>query len=120
MYVRSHELGLYSQLHIGLDVVGFSQFKRAWATLLHERGNQSENAIKKDDDLELIEGPYKQAFTISNIKAGFRKTGVCPFNPNVITPSMMAPSIPNSITALLPMDQASPVRALAPYIKLAP
>jgi hypothetical protein len=109
------------QYHIdilsGLDVVGFSQFKRAWATLLFELGHS--RAVKKDNYLQLIEGPFIQAFTPANIKAGFKKTGVWPFNDTVITPAMMAPSIPNSAVALFPMPQASPVRALAPFIKLA-
>jgi len=75
--------------------------------------------VKKENYLALIEGPYKHAFTVSNIKAGFKKTGVWPFNPSVITPAMMAPSIPNSVNALFPMPQSSPVRALAPLIKIA-
>ncbi|KIM31870.1 hypothetical protein M408DRAFT_36724, partial [Serendipita vermifera MAFF 305830] len=94
-----------------LDVVGFSQFKRGWASLLFSRGQTSTAPVSKDNYLHLIEGPFLKAFTPSNIKAGFKKTGVCPFNSTVVTPSMMAPSIANSANALFPMPQTSPVRA---------
>jgi hypothetical protein len=36
--------------------------------------------VKKDNYLELIEEPYQNAFTVSNILAGFRKSGVWPLD----------------------------------------
>jgi hypothetical protein len=76
-------------------------------------------AVKKDNYLELIEEPYRNVFTVANILAGFRKTGVWPLDRTVVTATMMAPSIPNSVLAAFPMAQPSPVRALGPYIKVA-
>jgi xylose isomerase len=62
----------------GLDVAGFSQFKRGWAKLLFSRGSMA--PVKKDNYLELIEEPYRNVFTVSNILAGFKKTGIWPLD----------------------------------------
>lgn len=40
-------------------------------------------------------------------------------NPTVITPVMMAPSIPQSSNALFPLPQPSPVQALVNYLDAA-
>src|SRR5271170_6104382 len=48
----------------------------------------------------------------STIVASFRKTGVVPFDPTVITPNMMAPSIRHSSHGELPLPLTSPVRKL--------
>ena len=49
------------------------------------------------------------AFTESNIWAAFAKTGIVPYNPDVVTVEMMAPSLETLTTSLLPLGLASPV-----------
>ena len=44
------------------------------------------------------------------IRKAFEKTGVIPFNPDVISPEMMAPSRETSLEAPLPLAPPSPVR----------
>jgi hypothetical protein len=55
-------------------------------------------------------------FTESNIWAAFAKTGVVPYNPDVVTTQMMAPSLMTSTTSLLPLGLASPVREVVDLI----
>jgi len=56
-----------------------------------------------------------EAFTPENIKTAFRKTGVHPFNPSVITQDMLAPSKETSIESHLPAKKTTtePVMIIA-------
>ncbi|KAF8124242.1 hypothetical protein EV363DRAFT_1299941 [Boletus edulis] len=47
------------------------------------------------------------------IKAAFKKTVVWPWNPNVVTEQMMAPSFETSLEGKLPLPQPSPVHAIS-------
>ena len=59
---------------------------------------------------------HVRAFTENNIRAAFAKTGIVPYNPNVVTVEMMAPSLETSTTSLLPLGLASPVREVVDLI----
>ena len=56
------------------------------------------------------------AFTPANILAAFAKTGIVPFNPDVVTEAMMGPSLETSITRHLPVALASPVQEIVDLI----
>jgi len=51
---------------------------------------------------------YTQAhvavLTLENIKAAFHTTGVIPFNPNVVTEAIMAPSLETLIHTVVPFQ----------------
>lgn len=55
---------------------------------------------------------FHQAFTVPTILAAFEKTGIHPYNPDVITPRMMKASEPSSLIGSLPIPMPSPVRAI--------
>lgn len=100
----------------GLDVVAFSGFKKIWT----RRRDQwiSDNpftAFGKTAWLSVWTEAFLEAMKESSIVASFRATGVVPFNPNVVTPNMMAPSIPHSSHGELPLPLASPVKKLIRY-----
>lgn len=57
-----------------------------------------------------------RTFTEGNIRAAFAKTGIVPYNPDVVTTEMMAPSLETSITSLLPLGLASPIREIVDLI----
>jgi hypothetical protein len=59
---------------------------------------------------------HAHAFTPKNIKSALSKTGIIPYNPNVITAEMMAPSLETSQKSTLPLPLASPIRVLASLI----
>jgi hypothetical protein len=53
--------------------------------------------------------------TASTIHASFEQTGVIPFNPSVVTPKMMAPSLMHSSKGSLPIPLTSPVKRVMRY-----
>ena len=57
-----------------------------------------------------------KALTSGNIKSAFKKTGVVPFNPDVITANLLAPSQPLSSTGVLPLEPPSPIRVMQDMI----
>jgi len=59
-----------------------------------------------------IEKPFKLTFTPENIKRSFELVGLHPYNPNAITPSMMAPSKATSWSAPLSINESSPIKRL--------
>jgi hypothetical protein len=77
-----------------LDVVGFAQFKKAWRDLLYDNPHLKPTKLNY---LQMIAGPFAVAFSESNVKKGFSKTGIFPLNAMKITPDMMAPSLPYSV-----------------------
>ena len=79
-------------LLLGLDVCGFAQFKAELQKIKLQLAFESDLHIDKSNILHIIELAYKKAFTEHNIIAGWRKTGIHPFNPAIITPTMMAPA----------------------------
>jgi hypothetical protein len=66
----------------------------------------------------MIAGPFVTAFSESNVKKGFSKTGIFPLNATKITPDMMAPSLPYSTNTYFPLPQSSPVRAIVRHLDL--
>jgi len=56
---------------------------------------------------------HELTLTPGNIKAAFQKTGVVPFDPSVVTPEMMAPSLELSSKGTLPLLMSSPLRAVS-------
>ena len=89
-------------LLLGLDVCGFAQFKAELQKIKLQLAFESDLRIDKSNILRIIELAYNKAFTKHNITAGWRKTGIHPFNPAVITPTMMAPAQKTSIVNTFP------------------
>lgn len=97
----------------GLDVVIFSALKRHWTEARDTYERRTGIKVSKANFLSIYTEAHAKALTCENVKAAFRKTGVVPFNPSVVTPIMMAPSAESSVHGTLPLPQASPVRALS-------
>lgn len=79
-----------------LDVGVFKPFKCAYNKACHEfmRANVGRQ-ITRSDICPLACKAYTKAFTPSNIINAFRKTGVVPFNSQVLSPEQF---LPNQIT----------------------
>ncbi|PPQ94161.1 hypothetical protein CVT25_004429, partial [Psilocybe cyanescens] len=76
--------------------------------------------MDKNNFLQIFSKAYVAALTPENIKMAFKKTGIHPYDPSVITESMLAPSKDTSYEVHLPvpMKQASePVQALAKALR---
>lgn len=57
-----------------------------------------------------------KTLTPENIKAAFRKTGVIPFNPDVVTEEMMAPSLATSTRSMVPVQQSSAIKVMSEMV----
>ena len=77
-----------------LDSVPFAQFKKYWENNLC-RYNNSHNGhpLNKVDFWDVFVSSWNQAMVPKNIIAGFRHTGIYPFDPTAIPKTVMAPSL---------------------------
>lgn len=73
--------------------------------------------VDKTNFLEIYGNTHLRALTPDVIKAAFRKTGVWPFNPSVITEDMMAPSKETSVEGHLPIIPPTPIRVIADLLQ---
>ena len=114
LYAREHLIIVLCYIphstHVfqGLDVVIFSPLK----TILGEERDKwlRENGVAMDKNsfLVIYGKAHVRALTSANIKAAFKKTGVWPFNPNVVTADMLAPSKETSCESHLPIPPDDP------------
>ena len=90
MFLRSHLIPVTSSSHW---TVPFANLKTAWNEelidyLFHSVGL----GFSKMEFFEVFISAWKKSMTPQNIRAGFRETGICPFNPLMIHPSGLGPS----------------------------
>ena len=107
----SHSTHMYQ----GLDVVIISPMKRYWTKACDEWEQQG-HTVDKSNFLAIYAEAHKKALTPENIKLAFCKTGVIPFNLNIITSEMMAPSLTTSIQSMVPILQTSPVKVMSEMV----
>ena len=72
--------------------------------------------MTKSNFLAIYGTAHIKALTPGNIVAAFKKTGVVPFNPDVVTEQTMAPSLEMTCHGTLPLRQPSPVRLVSSLI----
>ena len=73
--------------------------------------------VTKREFSKVIRVPFEQSFSITNIKAGFSKCGIYPFNPDAIAHNKMLPSSSDTSTSSggsvasspLPIEQSTPL-----------
>jgi hypothetical protein len=120
-YARDHNIVVLcypshsTHVYQGLDVVIFSVLKRAWSDE-RDKFEARGPTVTKLNFMGVYAKAHVRAFTESNIRAAFAKTGIVPYNPDVVTTAMMAPSLETSTTSLLPLELASPVREVVDLI----
>jgi hypothetical protein len=107
----SHSTHVYQ----GLDVVIFSVLKCAWSNK-RDKFEKAGSVVSKLNFMSVYAWAHIRTFTKENILATFKKTGVVPFNPSVVTKAMMAPSIETLTSSILPLGFASPVQRMVDLI----
>lgn len=120
-YARTHRIRVLcypshsTHVYQGLDVVIFAVLKRYWSEERDKFERETKTKVSKSNFLKVYAAAHVRAFTEDNIKAAFRKTGLVPFDPDVITPAMMAPSLETSSRGVMPLasQQTSPTRAIS-------
>ena len=76
-----------------LDVSVFKSLKDHFSKSVRSLTFAKKNfVVSKRDFSRIIKSPFERAFSIPNIKAGFAKCGLCPFNRNAVPIMKMMPS----------------------------
>ncbi|KII87829.1 hypothetical protein PLICRDRAFT_81106, partial [Plicaturopsis crispa FD-325 SS-3] len=90
-YARRHNIFVLcypahgTHVYQGLDVAVFSLLKRIWSEIKARRERSTGKKVTKENFLSIYGEAHVQALTPEVIKSAFRKTGVWPFDPSVIT-----------------------------------
>ena len=76
-----------------LDVALFKSLKDNFSKTVRALSFTKKNFIvTKKEFSRVVKSPFEKAFSIPNIKVGFQKCGIYPFNPDVVPKSKMDPS----------------------------
>lgn len=117
-YARTHKIHVLcypshaTHVYQGLDVAVFSVLKRFWAEERDKWQREKGEKITKETFLAIYGRAHIRALTPELIAAAFRKTGVWPYNPSVVTSSMMAPSKETARRVVFPVIPPTPVRVM--------
>ncbi|KAG2743346.1 hypothetical protein P692DRAFT_20684138, partial [Suillus brevipes Sb2] len=87
----------------------FLEYKARWQ-------RESGEELSKQIFLAIYGYAHNRALTTELIKAAFEKTGVHPFNSDVVTEDVMAPSQETSCRGHLPLIQTTPVCLMSELI----
>lgn len=105
----SHGTHVYQTLDVGI----FSPLKFEYGKQRDAHLRETGEAVTKENFLKIYGGAHLKVLTPEIIKAAFRKVGIYPFNRNVITPEMMAPSRDTSYKVFTPVVPPTPVRIVS-------
>ena len=120
-FARAHRIEIVgypshsTHVYQGLDVVIFGPLKHNWS-MARDSWEQRGHTVDKTNFLAVYAEAHAKTLTPENIKAAFRKTGVIPFNPDVVTEEMMAPSLATSMRSMVPIQQSSAVKAVSEMV----
>ena len=91
-----------------LDVLVFRSLKSHFSKAVHSLCfTKKDFVVTKRDFARVVKVPFEKAFCISNIKSGFAKCGIHPYNPDAIDQSKLAPSLLSS-SASSTTEESSP------------
>ena len=80
-----------------LDVSVFKSLKSHFSKAVHALSfTKKDFIVSKREFACVVKTPFEKAFSMSNIKAGFKKCGIHPFDPNAIDQSKVLPSFVSS------------------------
>jgi hypothetical protein len=96
----------------GLDVAVFGILKLYWTQEKQKWERTHRTPIDKTSFLEIYGAAHIRALTPETIKMAFRKTGVFPFDPSVVTAEMLAPILESSYRGHLPLKPSTPVKII--------
>ena len=121
-FARAHDIVIFgypphtTHLLQGLDVVIFSPFKNAYAKHAAEHLKATGQEVEKPVFLSILHKAVQDSFTEKNILLAWKKTGLRPIDPSVISETDLAPSKEFSTAFTLPLPPPSPIRAVVDAI----
>jgi 5-formyltetrahydrofolate cyclo-ligase len=86
--------------------------KLYWSEEKKKYEREQRQPVTKENFLAIYGAAHVRALMAETIKAAFRKTGLWPFNREVVTEAMMAPSLETSVRGHLPVAPSTPVRVM--------
>ena len=76
-----------------LDKTPFATLKREWnENLLAYLFDHVGCGLPKIDFFSVFWPTWQRSMTSQNVQSGFKRTGISPFNPNIINPAVLGPS----------------------------
>jgi hypothetical protein len=106
-----------THIYQGLDVIIFAVLKH-YLTEEHDWWLRDfGKTITKSNFLEFYSTAHVKALTTANILLAFRKTGIHPFNPDVVTSDMLAPAKESSNEGHLPLPPLTPICTVAKLLQ---
>jgi hypothetical protein len=114
LYAREHLIVVLcytphsTHIYQGLDDVIFLPLKKYIGEERDKWLREHAAAMDKNSFFAIYGRAHVRALTVDNITAAFKKTGVWPFNLNVVTEEMLAPSKETSCEATLPIPPDDP------------
>ena len=99
-----------THIYQGLNVAVFSILKLYWAQDKDKWLREKCTMVNKTNFLHVDGIVHTQVLTLAIIKTAFEKTGVVPFNPNVVMEEMMALSLETSYCGHMPLTPTTPVQ----------
>jgi hypothetical protein len=106
-----------THVYQGLDVAVFGVLKVYWTEERDKHECETWQKVTKENFLAIYGRAHVRALTEETIRSAFRKTGVVPFDRNIVTQVMMAPSLETSSYGNMPLLQPSPVRRMAAVMR---
>lgn len=97
-----------THVYQGLDICVFGPLKRYWSDERDEHERKTGEAVSKRNFLKIYGAAHVRALTEETIRSAFRKTGIWPFNRDVVTPAMMVPAKETSLQAYMPIPLTTP------------
>ncbi|KAF5338313.1 hypothetical protein D9758_015752 [Tetrapyrgos nigripes] len=104
----AHGTHIYSVL----NVIVFSPLKKAFGEERDKHYRETGERLNKDTFALIWAWAQLGSVTEDLVKTGFRKTGLWPVDPTVITEDMLAPSKDTSWKAFTPIEPSAPVKIL--------
>lgn len=102
-----------THVYQGLDVVVFAVLKRSWSEERDKWEREKGEGVTKANFITIYGRAHLRALTPDLIRTAFRKTGVWPFDCDVVPSNMLAPSKETSTKSYLPIAPSTPVKILA-------
>ena len=96
----------------GLDVACFGALKINYGNEKVDFEGRTGEEANGGNFLQIYAPAYRKTFTEQTIRTAFRKTGLIPFNRDVIDPVKLAPAKELSVIGTFPIRQPSPVSAV--------
>ncbi|KIL56474.1 hypothetical protein M378DRAFT_1034675 [Amanita muscaria Koide BX008] len=105
----AHSTHVYQSLDVGI----FGPLKQEYGKRRDQHLRETGEAITKENFLKIYGEAHLKVLTPDLIQAAFQKVGIFPFNRNVVTPEMMAPSRDTSYKVFTPIIPSTPVRIVS-------